>query len=82
MKLYAIVIGGVLFVAVMAGWLLPFLFSAKSTGTVIGGICILLLIPVFLFKLYRIAVHELVKEEKNEKMEHGLRKPRNREKGL
>ena len=81
MKLYTIVVVGVLFVAVMAGWLLPFLFSAKSTGTVIGGICILLLLPVFLFKLYRIAVLELRKEGKNEEMELRIRKSENGKKG-
>ena len=81
MKLYTIVVVGVLFVAVMAGWLPPFLFSAKSTGTVIGGICILLLLPVFLFKLYRIAVLELRKEGKNEEMEHRIRKSENGKKG-
>ena len=74
MKLYAIIVVGGLSVAVIAGWGLPFLFSEKSTATVIGGVCILLLLPIFLFKLYHLAVHELEKGGQNEEMEPRLGK--------
>lgn len=69
MKLYAIVVMGALFIAIMVGWILPSLFSAKSTSAVIVGLSILLLLPIFIFKIYHLAVHELENEGKNEEME-------------
>lgn len=65
MKFYFIVILALLFVAVTVGGILPFLFSAKSTGMVVSGIIILSLLPVLLFRFYRMAMRELEKKENN-----------------
>lgn len=65
MKLYLIIVLAVLFVAVTVGGVLPFLFSAKSTGMVVSGIIILSLLPVLLFRFYRMAMREFEKKETN-----------------
>lgn len=59
MKLYLIGMLAVVFLSIMAGWVLPCLFSAKSTTAVMVGVGGLLFMPLVLWKLYRMVVREI-----------------------
>lgn len=73
MKLYLIVVLAVVFLGVMAGGILPCLFSAKSTSAVMAGVGGLLLMPLVLWKLYRMAMREIESKESPHEKDRGAK---------